>query len=142
MSIPSPRPQENFGEIDTKWFSVAALALLLMGANGGAGGSREETAEGVILLQPAPGARCRRLARSQAQDWLKGVGKTDAACTKAFEHMWSGDRPLLDKVAATLTLGDPAAAQLLKEARDPETARSHQRAQSHQGPETARLLPR
>ena len=54
--------------------------------------------------------------------WLKGVGKNDAATTQAFDKTWSGDRPLLDKVAATLALGNPAAAQLLKEARDPDLA--------------------
>jgi hypothetical protein len=60
--------------------------------------------------------------RAQALDWLKSTGKSDAATLKAFEKLWSGERPLLDKVAGTFALGDPAAAQLLREARDPETA--------------------
>jgi tetratricopeptide (TPR) repeat protein len=60
-------------------------------------------------------------ARAQAQEWLKTTGKTDTATQKAFDELWSSDRPLLDKVSATLALGDPAAAQLLAEARDPET---------------------
>jgi tetratricopeptide (TPR) repeat protein len=69
-----------------------------------------------LLRAPAPDA-----ARGQALAWLKGVGKTDEATQKAFDELWKSDRPLLDKVSGTLTLGDAAAAQLLKEARDPET---------------------
>jgi len=70
-----------------------------------------------VLRAPAP-----ETARGQALAWLKGVGKADAATQKAFEELWASDRPLLDKVSGTLALGDPAAAQLLKEARDPDTA--------------------
>jgi tetratricopeptide (TPR) repeat protein len=77
--------------------------------------SLRETASFSLLRSPAPEA-----ARSQALDWLKGVGKTDAATTKAFDHIWTGERPLLDKVAATLALANPDADQLLKEARDPD----------------------
>jgi tetratricopeptide (TPR) repeat protein len=69
-----------------------------------------------LLRAPAPDA-----ARSQALAWLKGVGKTDAATQKSFDELWAGERPLLDKVSGTLTLGDAAAAQLLREARDPDT---------------------
>jgi hypothetical protein len=58
-------------------------------------------------------------ARSQALDWLKGVGKTDATSLKAFEAIWTQDRSVLDRVAETLTLGDADAAKLLAEARDP-----------------------
>lgn len=58
-------------------------------------------------------------ARSQALDWLKGVGKADATTLKEFERIWTGpDRPLLDRVADTLTLGDADAAKLLAEAND------------------------
>ncbi len=68
-----------------------------------------------LLRSPKPEA-----ARIQALGWLKEIGKTDAATLRAFEQIWAGDRPLLDKVAATLAVGDPAAAKLLAEARDPE----------------------
>jgi hypothetical protein len=57
-------------------------------------------------------------ARSQAQDWLKSVGKTDATTQKAFDAIWQTDRPVIDRVADTLSLGDPAAAQFLADARD------------------------
>src|SRR5262249_30144739 len=77
---------------------------------------RKEVAPFSLLQSSAP-----ETARSQALDWLQGIGKDDSGTLKAFEKIWSGDRPLLDKVAATLSLGDPAAAQLLKAARDPDT---------------------
>jgi hypothetical protein len=69
-----------------------------------------------ILRAPAP-----ETARSQALDWLKGVGKADAT-TQQFKEVWDSDRPLLDKVSATLELGDADAKKLLDEARDPGTA--------------------
>jgi tetratricopeptide (TPR) repeat protein len=103
----------------TRWFSVAALTLLLLGASRVQAEAEKkptkETSSFSLLRSPAPDA-----ARSQALDWLKGTGKTDSATLKSFEQIWSGDRPLLDKVAATLALGDPAIGKLLNEARDPE----------------------
>src|SRR5262249_7727846 len=57
---------------------------------------------------------------AQALAWLKEVGKTDAATELAFTAVWGSDRPLLDKVADTLALGDPEAKKLLAEARDPD----------------------
>jgi hypothetical protein len=60
-------------------------------------------------------------ARSQALDWLKGVGKADAV-KKDFDELWSQtDRSVLDRVAGTLILGDSDAAKLLAEANDPAT---------------------
>jgi len=62
------------------------------------------------------------LARSQAEEWLKSVGKTDAASQKAFADVWSGDRTVLDQVADTLALGNADARKLLDDARDPKSA--------------------
>src|SRR5207249_4242949 len=67
-----------------------------------------------ILRAPAP-----EQARSQALDWLKGVGKSDEKTIKEFDAVWASDRTLLDKVTATLELGDPAAKKLMDETRDP-----------------------
>src|SRR5262249_36269918 len=58
-------------------------------------------------------------ARAQAQAWLEAVGKTDDTARAAFQAIWDSDRPVLDRVAETLALGDAQAAQLLTEARDP-----------------------
>ena len=60
-------------------------------------------------------------ARVQAATWLKEVGQYDAS-RQAFDALWADkDKTLLDRVADTLSLGDPAAAKLLQEARDLRT---------------------
>src|SRR5437588_948428 len=60
------------------------------------------------------------VARAQALEWLKANGKSDATTLKAFDAIWGqADRPVLDRVADTLSLGDSEAAKLLTEARDP-----------------------
>jgi hypothetical protein len=59
-------------------------------------------------------------ARGRARDWLLSVGRADNATLKKFDQEWAKDRPLLDKVAATLCLGEPAAAALLDAAHDPD----------------------
>jgi hypothetical protein len=61
-------------------------------------------------------------ARAQAAAWLKQVGKTDAATQERFNAIWSQEgSTVLDRVAATFQLGDPAAAKLIAEARDAGT---------------------
>jgi hypothetical protein len=57
-------------------------------------------------------------AKTQSQDWLKSVGKTDEASNKAFAAIWATDRSTLDKIADTFALGNTDAAKLLNEARD------------------------
>ena len=105
----------------TRWFSVAALTLLLLGASRARADAEKkpmkEAPSFSLLRGIAPDA-----ARGQALDWLKSTGKTDAATMQSFEKLWSGERPMLDKVAATFALGDAAAAQLMREARDPDAA--------------------
>jgi len=58
-------------------------------------------------------------AQAQSASWLKATGKADAAVLAKFDHLWKSDVALLDKVVGTLELGDPAAAKLMAEARDP-----------------------
>ncbi len=60
------------------------------------------------------------VARTQALDWFRSAGKTDAASLKAFDAIWNADRTLLEKVTDTLVLGDANAARLLAEVRDPK----------------------
>jgi len=55
--------------------------------------------------------------RKQAEAWLASVGKADAAKVKAI---WEADSTLLEKVSATLVLGDADAARLLAAAKDPD----------------------
>jgi len=103
-----------------RWLAAPAWAALLLGgglvlAAGPEKKPPREVASFGTLRSLDPEA-----ARGQALAWLKGVGKTDAATQKAFTDVWNSDRPLLDKVADTLALGDPEARKLLAEARDPE----------------------
>jgi tetratricopeptide (TPR) repeat protein len=58
-------------------------------------------------------------AKAKAAEWLKESGKTDAATMARFDKIWSEDVSVLDRVVRTFELGDPAAAKLLADARDP-----------------------
>lgn len=59
-------------------------------------------------------------ARSQAMSWLASVTKDQAILDKAKE-IWdeAESRPVLDRVAQTLALGDAEARRLLEQARNP-----------------------
>jgi len=56
--------------------------------------------------------------QKQAEAWLQSTPAGAAALARC-RAVWKGDRPLIDKVSATLELGSPEAARLLREARDP-----------------------
>jgi len=59
-------------------------------------------------------------ARAQAESWLKAVGKTDAATLQKFQAIWKQESgSVLDRLAETFALGEPAAALLLAQARNP-----------------------
>jgi hypothetical protein len=96
---------------------AAVAALLFLGgaalADAGKKPGKEESSFG-SLRSPETAE-----ARKQAEAWLKAV-KADAAALARFKALWEADLPLLDKMTQTITLGDPMAARLLTEARDPE----------------------
>ena len=57
-------------------------------------------------------------ARNQAADWLKSVGKTDAASLQRFDSIWKQeDRPMIERLADTFALGNADAAKLLSAVR-------------------------
>jgi len=100
----------------TRWFPAAVAALLLYGggaanADTGKKPAKEESSFGA-LKSPDPAE-----VRKQAEAWLKSA-KADATRLAKFKTIWQADRPILDKVAATLALGDATAAKLLTDARD------------------------
>ena len=68
-----------------------------------------------VLENMAPDA-----ARTKALDWLKEAGKADAH-QKEFDAIWASDRTPLEKVGDTFALGNPDAAKLLEDARNPDT---------------------
>jgi hypothetical protein len=88
-----------------------------VGHGDAAGADRKPAKETIsfgTLRAPSPDE-----ARGQALAWLKGVGKSDGNTLKAFDAIWAqSERPVLDRVAETLALGDADAAKLLEEARD------------------------
>jgi hypothetical protein len=57
--------------------------------------------------------------RAQAAQWLKEQGAYSRA---AFDAIWAKQEPVLDRLSATFSLGDKAAAQLLKDARKADAA--------------------
>ncbi len=101
------------------WIPAAMAALLLYGggaalADTGKKPAKEDSSFGALK---APDLN---EVRAQAEAWLKSV-KPDAATQAKFKTIWQADRPVLDKIASTLVLGDPTAAKLLAEARDADT---------------------
>lgn len=93
---------------------LTALTLVLLAGQGLAADRKEPIAFGALEPMEVQAARAR------AEAWLKEIGKTDAATMQRFEAIWKQDeRNVLDRVADTLALGDPAAAKLLDGARDP-----------------------
>jgi tetratricopeptide (TPR) repeat protein len=95
------------------WLSAPVLAAVVAaGVSGPAGAAEAKSAVYSFGTLKPPTADA---ARAQAEAWLTSVGQpADAA-----KAVWDSDKPLLDRVADTLSLGDPAAAKLLAEARDP-----------------------
>lgn len=89
-------------------------AVLIAGLAVPAYGEEQSPASLLMLRSPS-----LENARMQALDWLTQAGKTDDATRRAFDALWQpGDRPILDRVADTLALGDGRAADLLAQARN------------------------
>ena len=62
-------------------------------------------------------------ARTQAETWLRQSRPLDDTTRQQLAAIWADSgRPVLDRVADTLTLGDAEARRLLAEARDPDAA--------------------
>jgi hypothetical protein len=94
-----------------------SLTVPLLGALAVQGAERSKAPREVASFGTLQAASADAV-RAQALDWLKGVGKNDAASQKAFDAIWKTDRPVIDRLADTFALGDPAAAKLLADARD------------------------
>ena len=94
--------------------TLAAVAALLLAGSAFADKStrKDESSFGSLRAPDAAEVRTR------ADAWLVAVGKTDVATQAKVKAIWEADRPLLDKVSATIALGDADAAKLLAEARD------------------------
>jgi hypothetical protein len=93
--------------------TIATVALLCMGGTV-LGQDRKPAAFGALdSMSPEQ-------ARAKFAGWLKDVGKADAANLAKLDAIWKDtQRSVLDHVADSLALGDPIAAKLMAEARDP-----------------------
>jgi hypothetical protein len=59
-------------------------------------------------------------AKNKLAAWLKDVGKSDTSTSAKLNAIWKDEsRSILDRVADSLALGDPVAAKLMLDARDP-----------------------
>src|SRR5262245_48387575 len=96
------------------WVAAAILSAVLVAGSATAADIKQPEVYSFGSLKAAPA----ETVRTQAQQWLSSAGKTDEATRKQFDAIWSKDQPLLDKVAATLSL-DPAAAKLLADVNNP-----------------------
>ncbi len=101
--------------MNRNWISALALAVLLTaGGSGLAQDAKKTFGFGTLDVASAESVR------DQAQAWLKTTGKTDA--TAQFEAIWKqADRPVLDRLSDSFALGNADAAQLLADARNPQT---------------------
>src|SRR5262245_9849256 len=98
---------------------VASLAVLLLAGGRTLGDDKKKDVVSFGALRSAT----LETARGQAMSWLTSVGKTDEATLTQFNQIWAetADRPVLDRVAETLALGNEEVRKLLTEARDPNT---------------------
>ncbi len=98
----------------SRWLPAIGLALLavsMAGADAGKKPARDAaSAFGSLKADAAE-------ARKQAEAWLTAK-KADAATLARFKALWEADAPLMDKVAQTLILGEPATAKILEQARN------------------------
>jgi hypothetical protein len=95
--------------------SVVVLATAIAAAGPALAAETTKKAKDINLgaLRTATSVEARELAAN----WLKSVGKTDEATTKAFNTIWADeDAQVLGKVAQTLSLGSEDAKKILAEA--------------------------
>jgi hypothetical protein len=91
--------------------SLLSLSLLLSSGSFALGSEKKPVAFGALEALSA------KEAQAKVSAWLKEVGKFDETKVKSI---WSDQqRSILDRLADSLALGDPIAAKLMSEARDP-----------------------
>jgi hypothetical protein len=96
-----------------RYLPTLTLAAVLAGGSQVLAADKREVAFGALETMSVEAAQAKAAA------WLRGIGKSDAATMQRFQAVWKQeDRTVLDMVAETLALGDPAAAQLLADARN------------------------
>jgi len=93
-------------------FSLAAACFLCTGASTVQAYDKTTAFGSLDIMSP-------ETAKAKLQTWLKEVGKSDPQTLAKLDASWKDkEAPVLDRVAASLALGEPIAAKLLAEARD------------------------
>jgi hypothetical protein len=94
-----------------RYLSTLVLACLFVQA--GVANEKREVSFGALETMSA------EEAQAKSAGWLESVGKTDATTMQSLQAIWKQeDLTILDKVAQTFALGDPAVGKLLADARD------------------------
>ena len=97
----------------SRFVGLSVVAVLALTASAGAA-ERSLGKESFTFGTLTPPSEVK--VRAEAANWLKSQDKFDRA---AFDAIWSNkDKPVLDRLAETFTLGDPEAARVLKASRD------------------------
>lgn len=97
----------------TGWVCAALLAVCASAQAADRSSLKKENFTFGVLQAPS-----EVQVRVQAANWLKEVGKYDAKRAE-FDALWAAkDTSLLDKLAATFSLGDEDAAKILTEAKN------------------------
>jgi hypothetical protein len=101
-----------------RWFAVLlGAALCLQGGQAAFAQGKKASARFATLEGMAP-----ETAQARALAWLKQATGNDAAKVAQFNRIWNqADRPVIDRLADTFSLGNAAAARLLADARNPAT---------------------
>ncbi len=94
--------------------TIALAILVTLGGLAQAQGTDKKPAFGALE------ALNDKTAEAKLKVWLKEVGKSDPATLAKLDAIWKDkQRTVLDRVADSFALGDPVAAKLMNEARDP-----------------------
>jgi hypothetical protein len=97
-----------------RWlFAMISVTLAAVGVALGADGGQPAGKGSAFGMLKADAAETRK----RAEEWLKSR-RASADVMSRFNAAWDGPAPVLDKVTASLTLGEPAVEKLLADARD------------------------
>src|SRR5262249_55574758 len=111
------QPREGEEQVSTRLWILAVAVAVPLGAGDASAADKGKKKDGRsfgALRAPDGDA-----ARGLALDWLKQTAKADGAVLKGFDGVWTqAERPLLDRVADSLTLADAEAAKALADVRD------------------------
>jgi hypothetical protein len=104
-------------------FCLTLIGFVMIGTTRGLAQEPASKSAGQTEAIGALKAPDAQVVHNQAVSWFQASGSGSPEASGKLEALWNerSDRPLLDQVAETFALGDPKAAKLLADARDPAT---------------------